>query len=258
MERILPGADFFESKEPAAAGWPHLVTALDAELIGKVKHLTGGRLGLWDVPAPFDEEDRFDLTREVTPFDAWALPLNQGEILAFSLFVQESVFASNTMFVDCAFDQTVLRRLAVTPGHRLEGGGWVTRGYQDLPELGDLVEQCGWALIPVGPERSLALFVASRAQAAWIAKLEEWCDHDGRSRGQFRLDAPGLRLVLRPAPDGYRQNAIDHQVDLFLSRLETYFGSLEQAVPDIVAARIESRRELRQRIAAARPPPLTG
>jgi len=252
MEHILSGASFFDSSQPAAVALPHLVTALDAELIGKVQHLTGCRPGLWALPAPFDSEDRFDNMRESAPFDAWGLPLNQGEVLSFSPLVQEAVFGSRIMFVDSEFDQEVLTRLATSPGRRVEGGAFVNRGYQDLPELAELVQQCRWVLIPLGPERGLALFAVGETKRDWILKLEEWCDHDGRSHGRFRVDENGLRLVLRSAPENYRKNAIGHQIDLFLSRIETHFGSLEQSLASLVEARIEKRRQLREQIAAAK------
>ena len=74
MTRILSAATFFASAQPAVVGLPHLLMALDAELLGKVGHLTKCCLGLWQLPAPFDKEDRFDNVRESAPFSAWGLP----------------------------------------------------------------------------------------------------------------------------------------------------------------------------------------
>ena len=47
------------------------------------------------------------------------------------------------------------------------------RGYQDLPELPQLLESCGWALIPIGPERSRALFIVSPANTNLVTTLRE-------------------------------------------------------------------------------------
>jgi hypothetical protein len=255
MERILPATEFFDSARPAVQQMPHLLMALDVELIGKIAHLTGSAPGIWELPAPYDEEDRFDNMREEVVFTAWGLPLNQGEVLSFSPLVQEALFGGKTMFVDSSFDQGILSRLAVSPGHRAESGAWVTRGYQDLPELRELVEQCGWVLIPVGPARSQALFIARAAQADWIPKLQEWCAHDGRNHGQFRFGENGLCLAEQWAPEQYRQNALNHQVDAFLSRLEIYFGTLDQPLAPVLEARLAVRRELKERLLASKPPP---
>jgi len=258
MERRLPASDFFSTPEPVAVAMPHLVTALDAALLGKMAYLTRCGIGLWNLPAPFDDEDRFDEMRETARFSAWALPLNQGEILSFSPRVHEAVFGGKAMFVDANFDEATLTRLAVSPGQRLATGAWITRAYHDLPELQELVEQCQWALIPLGLERSQALFVTSQAKADWIAKLQEWCDHDGRNQGVFRREAGQLWLVEKFAPPAYRRNSIGHHVDAFLSQLEIYFGQVEGSIPATVEERLAIRRELREQVARLNEPPAAG
>ena len=80
METTSSAGLFFSSAQPAAVDLPHLITALDAELIGKVAHLTKSKIGLWKVPAPFDEQDVFERAREAAPLSAWMLPANQAEI----------------------------------------------------------------------------------------------------------------------------------------------------------------------------------
>jgi hypothetical protein len=252
MSRIVPATAFFSATRPPVVGIAHLVTALDAEFIGKVAHLTKCPLGLWPLPAPFDEEDRFDNARDGAPFLAWALPLNQREVLGFGPLVQEAVFGGKVMLADAEFDENTLARLAVSPGRRLETGAWVTRDYQDLPELQELVELCGWLLIPIGPERSLGLFVVSEAKADWITKLIEWCNHEGRSRGQFCYEGDRAVLMEEPAPENYRRNAMDHHIDAFLSRLEIHFGAVDESVPAAVKERIEARHKLRQQVAQLR------
>jgi hypothetical protein len=98
-------ATWFESPDPAVLSLPHLITALDAELIGKVTQLTKSRPGLWNVPAPFDEHDGFDNLREAAPLSAWGLPLNQGEVQALGPLVAEAIFGVKLMFVDAAADE---------------------------------------------------------------------------------------------------------------------------------------------------------
>src|SRR5262245_37369281 len=180
MERRRPAAEFFSTPDPVAVELSHLVTALDAALLGKVAHLTRCGVGLWNLPAPFDEENRLDEMRESAPFSAWALPPNQAEIFSFSPRVHEAVFGSKVMFLDAKFDEAILTRLAVSPGRRLPNGAWITRPYHDLPELRDLVEQCHWALIPLGLERSEALFVTSQARSDWIRSEERRVGKEGR------------------------------------------------------------------------------
>lgn len=252
MDADLSTTQFFSSAHPPAAGLSHFITALDAELIGKVAHLTKSKPGLWPVAAPFDDNDVFDRAREFAPFNAWALPANQAEVLAFSPVVQEAIFGVKLMMLDANFDETTLVRLAVTTGQRLETGAYVTRGFQDLPELPQLVERCGWVLIPIGPERSRGLFVVSQANADWVAKMREWCGREGRNFGQIHRE--GDRLVSRdqPAPEKYRANAIAHRIDAFLGNIEVLFGEPDESILPEIERRIQTRRKLQADIARSR------
>jgi len=248
----LSTTQFFSSAQPAAAGLPHFITALDAELIGKLAHLTKSKPGLWPIPAPFDDNDVFDRARESAPFNAWALPVNQAEVLGYGPVVQEAIFGVKLMLLDANFDEPTLVRLAVTTGHRLETGAYVTRGFQDLPELPQLVEQCGWVLIPVGPERSRGLFVASHANAGWIAKMQEWCERDGRNFGQARPERDAVIFHNQPAPPKYRAKAIAHRIDVFLGNLEVLFGEPGESILPEIERRIQSRRKLQADVARSR------
>ena len=257
METDLAATQFFSSAQPSAFDLPHLITALDAELIGKVAHLTKSKPGLWPMAAPFDENDVYDRARESAPFIAWALPANQAELLAFSPIIQEAVFGVKLLMLDANFDEATLARLAATTGQRLETGAYVTRGYQDLPELAKVVEQCGWTLIPIGPERSRGWFVASRANVDWITKIQEWCERAGRNFGQVQRD--GEKPVFRDchAPEKNRSNAIAHRIDVFLGNVEVLFGNADESILPMIEQRIQSRRKLQEDIARskqARPP----
>ena len=154
MSSAAAAAQLFCTPRPAVASLPHLITALDAELIGKVVHLTKGKPGLWPLSAPFDENDVYDRARESAPFRAWALPANQAEVLSFGLLTQESVFGMKLLMLDASMDEATLRRLATPTGERMETGAYVMGGFQDLvaagstelQEVGDLVGGEGDAL----------------------------------------------------------------------------------------------------------------
>lgn len=252
MDVELSATQFFTSSLPLAAGLPHFISALDAELIGKVAHLTKSKPGLWPVAAPFDDNDVFDRARESASFQAWTLPANQSEVLAFGRVVQEAVFGVKLMILDANFDEATLTRLAVSTGQRLETGAYVTRGYQDLPELPQLVGLCGWVLIPIGPERSRGLFVASPANADWVAKMQEWCGREGRNFGQVCQEGNRLYFHDEPAPPHYRANAIAHRIDVFLGNLEVLFGEPDESILPEIQQRLESRKKLQADIARSR------
>jgi hypothetical protein len=252
MTRTHSAKEFFDRTTPAVLELKHLATALDAELIGKVTQLTKAAPGLWPLPAPFDEEDRFDFTRESAPLTAWGLPLNQREVQSFSPLVAEAVFGSKIMFLDADADEAFLLQTATSPGQRLATGAWVTRAYQDLPELASVVERTGWVLIPIGPERSLGLFIVSEANASWVPKLAEWCDREGRNRGRFRLLDGVCVLEEQTAPEPHRHQALSHRVDLFLSRLEVYFGEPDEPLLDLLRERHLAKRALREQVERAR------
>jgi len=252
MGAELSTTQFFSSAQPPAVGLPHFITALDAELIGKVAHLTKSKPGLWPVAAPFDDNDVFDRARESAPFNAWALSANQAEVLSFGPVVQEAIFGVKLMMLDATFDEATLVRLAVTTGQRLETGAYVTRGFQDLPELPHLVEQCGWVLIPVGPERSRGLFVASQAKAGWITKMQEWCEREGRNFGQIRPVGDALVFHDQPAPTSYRGKAMAHRIDVFLGNLEVLFGEPDESILPEIERRLQFRRKLQADVARSK------
>ena len=252
MGTVLSMTQFFSSAQPPDAGLPHFITALDAELIGKVAHLTKSKPGLWPVAAPFDDNDVFDRARESASFTAWALPANQAEVLAFSPVVQEAIFGVKLMMLNATFDEATLTRLAVTTGQRLETGAYITRGFQDLQELPQLVAQCGWVLIPIGPERSRGLFVASQANAGWIAKMQEWCEREGRNFGQLRRENDKSVFHDQPAPEKYRANAVAHRIDVFLGNLEVLFGEPDESILPEIERRIQTRRKLQADIARSK------
>jgi hypothetical protein len=252
MDSPAVPSTYFASPHPSVLKLPHLITALDAELIGKVAHLTKSKPGIWPVPAPFDEDDVFDRARESAPFDAWSLPANQAELLGFGAVIREAIFGTKLMLLDSAFGQEELARLAVLRGERMATGAYVTWGFQELAELPQLVEQCGWALIPVGPERSQGLFVVSPSNSDWLALLQEWCEREGRNFSQLRVKDGKLRLHHQPASDKYRENAIAHHIDSFLGGMEVFFGGVDESILPAIERRLQARRKLRQDLASSK------
>ena len=176
-----PATTLFPTANPPLAPLPHLITALDAELLGKISQLTKANLALWHVPAPFDANLQFDNTRESAPLSEWAAPLNQAEVLGLRWNAAEAIFGGKVMIVDASSNESLLTELATPVGRREETGAYVTPGYEELETLPQLVEQSGWVLIPVGAERSKAFFVTNAAQVALVEKLCEWCDRQGRN-----------------------------------------------------------------------------
>lgn len=244
-------APWFESPDPAVLALPHLVTALDAELIGKVTQFTKSKPGIWDVPAPFDEHDGFDNLRETAPLSAWALPLNQGEVQAFGPLVTEAVFGVKLMFVDAAADERLLSEHAVCAGRRLPTGAYVTQGYQDLATLTHVLERIGWSLIPLAPDGSRALFATSAARANWVAQLREWCEREGRNFFTARREGQEWLFVEHLAPAKYRENAIAHRIDGFLGDFAIYFGAADESLLAIIEERIRERRKLQKEVTRA-------
>ena len=240
---------WFESPDPAVLVLPHLITALDAELIGKVTQLTKSKPGIWNVPAPFDEYDGFDNMRETAPLSAWALPLNQGEVQSFGPLVTESVFGVKLMFVDAAADERLLIEHAVCAGRRLPTGAYVTQGYQDLATLPHVLERIGWVLIPLAPDASRALFATSAAKASWVAQLREWCEREGRNFFTARRKGREWTCVEHLAPAKYRENAIAHRIDGFLGDFAVYFGAVDESLLATIEERICERRKLQKEVA---------
>lgn len=255
MVMNAPAVTLFPTANPPLARLPHLITALDAELLGKISQLTKASLALWHAPAPFDENLMFDNTREAAPLSEWAAPLNQAEVLGLRWNAAEAIFGGKVMIVDASADERLLTELATLVGRREATGAYVTPGYEELETLPRLVEQSGWVLIPVGAERSTAFFVTNAAQAGLVQKLCEWCERQGRNHAVLQNSANGMVLFESAAPAVERDRAMVHHVDAFLSRLEVFFGDCESAVPDLIRRRAKERRDLRERIERARRSP---
>src|SRR5437868_3594737 len=143
----------FASVRPPVIDLPHWITAMDAELISKVVHITKSKPGLWRLAAPYDDKDVFDPWREDdTPFSLWNLPANQAELLAPGRYAAEALFGTQAVLLDSAIDEKAVLQLSERRGERRETGGFYLEGMQDLPGLGKLLDLAGWSLIPIAPD----------------------------------------------------------------------------------------------------------
>lgn len=251
MSSTLPASTFFSAQHPAALDLPHLITALDAELVGKVAHFTRSSPGLWPMPAPFDDADVFDKARESAPFANWALLANQAELLSFGQTVREAFFGAKVIVLNALFDESVLARFAPTTGERLETGAYIFHNYVDSPHLADLLNLCGWALIPIGPERSQALFIVARENALLVAELKNWCERHGRNVGELKSTEGQLQIETTPAPEKHRARVMTQHIDEWLGEMEGYFGPAGNDLGALVQQRVEARRQLRKKILQA-------
>ena len=253
MNTPLTPSLFFTSPRPAVIELPHLITAMDAELMAKVVHLTRSTPGLWHLPAPYDENDVFDPGRDPeTPFSLWSLPANQAELLAPGRFAAEALFGTHAVLLDSAIDERAALALTETRGQRKENGGLYVDGLHDLPALPKLMEIARWALMPVAPDRRHGLFVTAPKEAPWVGTLREWCDRQGRSHGRVVLDGDTPVLLDTQAPDEARERAAAQQIDQFLGTMGRCFRLADESLLPRIQHRIEAARQMEQSLSQSK------
>lgn len=243
---------FFSSPRPGVVDLPHIITALDAELIGRVAHLTRSKPGLWRVSAPYDENDVFDPWREEAPFREWELPANQAELLAPGRFAAEALFGTKCILLDSAIDETAVFALTDVRGQRRDNGGFYVDGLHDLPALPQLLKLTHWSLMPVAPDRGHGLFVTSPDYASWVETLREWCERRGRSHSRVTLEDGKLALVEVNAKDDVRERAAAAQIDLFLGKMDRYFRLADESLLPRIQQRLEAARRMRHEVEQAK------
>ena len=243
---------FFTSPHPPVVDLPHLITAMDAELIGRVAHLTKSKPGLWRLSAPYAENDVFDPWREEVPFREWELPANQAELLAPGRFANEALFGTKAILLDSAIDETAVAALSEVRGERRDNGGFYIDGLHDLPVLRQVLELTRWALLPVAPDRSHGLFVTAPDQAPWVEVLREWCERRGRSYCRVTMTNGKLTLIDASAPDETRERAAASQIDLFLGQMDRYFRLADESLLPRIQQRLEAARQMRHDVEQAR------
>jgi hypothetical protein len=240
---------FFSSPRPAVVDLPHVITAMDGELMARVVHYTGSQPGLWHLAAPFDPNDVYDPCRDAeTPFSLWNLPANQAELLAPGRFAAEALFGTSAILVDSAVDEKAVAALTEIRGRRLETGGFRVDGMQDLPALPQLMDVAGWALIPVAPDRRFGLFVTSPAHAPWVDSVRQWCSRQGRTQFHVRMEGGLLKLIETSGAPESRDRAIAAEIDQFLGRMDRYFRLAEEPLLPKIQQRIEGVRQMQKAI----------
>lgn len=226
-ELEIPISVFFQTAEPSAASVPHLITCFDAELLQAIVRINGAKLGAWPLFAPFNAEDQYDTSRENVPLSAWALPLNQQELLNLGPNVNSLIFDGHTLLVDNSSPEKVLEECEAARGEQ---------GYENLPDIPKLVAQIHWALIPVGQDHDYALFVSSREKMDYFNLLAHWCHERGRAYWMFAEKDGGLVLRGYPAPAEGRRNAALQYGQEFLSKMAHHGISPLEAVTYLATA----------------------
>jgi hypothetical protein len=243
---------FFSSPRPGVVDLPHIITALDAELIGRVAHLTKCKPGLWRVSAPYDENDVFDPWREEAPFREWELPANQAELLAPGRFAAEALFGTKCILLDSAIDEAAVFALTDVRGRRRDNGGFYVDSLHDLPALPQLLKLTRWSLMPVAPDRGDGLFVTAPDHSSWVETLREWCERRGRSHCRVTIEDGNLALLEVNAPENARERAADAQIDLFLGKMDRYFRLADDSLLPRIQQRLEAARRMRHEVEQAK------
>jgi len=207
--RELPISALFSSDDPSAAKTPHLITALDSDLLGALLHINGAKAGVWHAAAPYDDKDNYQPFRENVPHSTWALAYNQGELLELTGYSGSQVCGSDTIIVDSTCDEKLLTEAEKTLG---EGT------YADLPDFPKLLQKIGWALVAIGEEKNFALVMTSDAKRSYLDMLQHWCHDKGRT---FYTLAKG---VVRPwpAPADERRKLAFEQGGQFLAKMSQF------------------------------------
>lgn len=244
----MPPSLFFSAPRPPVVDLPHLITAMDAELIGRVAHLTKSKPGLWRITAPYDENDVFDPWRDEAPFREWELPANQAELMAPGRFANEALFGTKAILLDSAIDEAAVLALAEVRGQRRDNGGFYVEGLHDLPVLPRMLQLTRWSLMPVAPDRSHGLFVTAPDHATWIDTLREWCERRGRSHCRVTIEDGKLALLEASAPDDARERAAASQIDQFLGVMDRYFRLADESLLPRIQQRLEAARQMRREI----------
>jgi len=237
-ELEVPISTFFKTAQPSAATVPHLITYFDPELLQAIVRINGAKLGAWPLYAPFNEEDRYDASREDVPLSAWALPLNQQELLTLGMNVNSLIFDGNTLIVDNSTDETVLQECEAARGEE---------GYEELPDFPGLLAKTHWALVPVGQNRDYALFLASRDKMDYFNLLANWCHERGRTYWMFAEKEGGLVLRGYPAPEDARRNAAAQYGHEFLAKA-AHFGISPVEALTYLAQSLKQQAQLRPRV----------
>jgi hypothetical protein len=225
---------FFSVTNPSVSGVPHLITALDSELLQAITQINGAKMGVWNIPAPYDEENRYEPYRENARFSDWALPYNQNQLL------NNEILEPNTIITDSGADEAALTAVSedFTPDEEGEGHS----GFQDISDFPGLLKKTGWALVPVGNRLGYALFAASVARKDYVELLKQWCHRHGRVYYTIAAGSEGLQMKAAPAPENSRAQVIHQHGQQFLQKM-AHLGvppeDVQKHFSDLIAVWVE-------------------
>jgi hypothetical protein len=192
--------------KPATAV-PHLITALDSALLNAIVRINGAKPAVWNNPAPYDADDRYEPFRENVPLNQWALPYNQRELLSSLDF---GAFQSPLLIVDTNSNEKVLATA---------GENWPEDPEAEFQKFPELVAGVGWLLTSVDPENKFALFATHSAKADYVGMLQQWCQDHGRTFCALALSAGKPVLNVYPAPEENRKRAVYNEGSQLLGKL---------------------------------------
>ena len=202
---------FFSSAEmPAAAAVPHLITALDPALMQSLVRISGAKLALWNVPAPYTPDDAYIPNREGAHLADWQLAYNQAELL------ECHGIAPGTMIVDSDNDEKFLAELtqgfdpyeSETPLH-------------EMMDLGKALKKLNWMLFPLGEQLTHALFLTTQKRD-YLTMLQQRCESQGRSFYTIALKNDAPALVEHSASPEMRRVAVWTEAQHLLLKLSTF------------------------------------
>jgi hypothetical protein len=162
------------------------------------------------------------------------------------------LFGTKAVLLDSAIDERGVLGLAAIRGQRKDNGGFYIDGLHEMPEMAKLLELTRWSLMPVAPDRSHGLFVASPENAAWVEKLREWCERSGRSHCRVAMEGDKLALVDISAAAEARERAAASHIDQFLGKMDRYFRLGDESLLPRIRQRLEAARRMREEIAQAK------
>jgi hypothetical protein len=190
-----------------AAGVPHLITALDAALLNAIVRINGAKPAVWNNPAPYDADDRYEPFRENVPLSEWALPYNQRELLSSLDF---GAFQPPLLIVDTNTSEKVLAAA---------GENWPADPSTEFQGFGELVARVGWLLTAVDAEHKWALFATHTSKSDYVGLLQHWCHEHGRTFCTLVVAEGKTVLQAYAAPEENRKRAVYNEGSQFLGKM---------------------------------------
>jgi hypothetical protein len=183
--------------------------------------INGSKPGVWNHPAPFDADDRYEPFRENVPLSAWAMPYNQRDLLNSPDFAG---FQPPAMIVDSNCDEAAIAKVMEA---------WPDNPESEFPGLPALLAKVQWALLPANAENTRALFATSNARSDFVGLLQHWCHENGR--GFYTVSIQDGKPIVNayPASAERRRDTIYNEGSQFLTRMATYGIPAEETLSQL-------------------------